>query len=307
MLRKTSKCIVSITLSLILLVSTLAITVHAESFSELGLEPIDQAETKRRIGHISPAQTQDGIEKSNLANKVMAIREKALEDPDSVTKKDIALVETYIQKYFKNNTIDMYIPKADKNGIFTNPGDYQVKDLHLPGEVQTRDYYCGPAAAVAVLKGRNINVTQEIMAERLETDSDGTLLGDFPAALNYYNGTNGNRFHYALKTGPGYYTLDWAIEMTNDAISTILGAYGVVYDCHMVNASGSARLKGYEKMGKAHIYHYVAGEGFNSSDPSNRVCLYYDSNNLKTNLGNRHMDVPFQTMARLTDDMGFIY
>jgi len=307
MLRKAGKCIVSITVSLVLLVSTLPIVAHAESFSELGLDPIDQAETRRRIGYISPAQTQAGIEKSNFANKVMAIREKALEDPDSVTKKDIALIEAYIQKYFKDNTLDMYIPKANKNSIMANPGDYREKNLWLPGEKQINNYYCGPASAVAVLKGRNINVTQSTMAKRLGTDSNGTILGNFPAGLNYYNGTNGNRFHYALMTGPGYYTMDWAIKMTNAAISTILGDYGVVYDCHMVKAHGSARLKGYEDMESNHIYHYVAGEGFDSSDPSRRICFYYDSNNLKTNLGNRHMDVPFQTMARLTDDLGLIY
>ena len=95
--------------------------------------------------------------------------------------------------------------------------------------------------------------------------------------------------------------------MTNDAISTLLGNYGVVYDVHMVNVSGSARLQGYETMQSPEIRHYVAGEGFDSTDPSARICFYYDSNNLKSNLGTRHMWVTFGTMAHLTDDMGLVF
>ncbi len=86
-----------------------------------------------------------------------------------------------------------------------------------------------------------------------------------------------------------------------------LGNYGVVYDVHMINVSGSARLQGYETMQAPEIKHYVAGEGFDSSDPSNKICNYYDSNNQKSNLGDRHMQVSFQTMARLTDDMGIAF
>jgi len=106
---------------------------------------------------------------------------------------------------------------------------------------------------------------------------------------------------------------------TMDYVIALVLLIGLVYYLRQAHASqknknriidllviGSARLAGYETISKD-IYHYVAGEGFDSTDPSNRVCYYYDSNNQKTNLGDRHMNVTFQTMARLTDDMGICY
>lgn len=52
--------------------------------------------------------------------------------------------------------------------------------------------------------------------------------------------------------------------------------------------------------------HYVAGEGFDSSTPSRRICYYYDSNKLDR-LGTHHMQVTFQVMAVLCNDMGLVY
>lgn len=308
--KKNSNRILAISVSILICISMIPVVTFGQTFSELGLQEVNsgQVEINSQIGYISAAEKQKGIEKGKLAIKVMEIREKALKNPNSVTKKDIAVVETYIKKYFKNNTIDMYIPTINEGtGIRSNPGDYQTKNIWVPGQVQQTDYWCGPASGYAVLKDRGINVTQSIMATRMQTTTQGTVLARVAPALNYYNGSNGNYFNYVLRTGPGYYTSTWAMNMTNWAISTILGNYGVIYDCHMVNAPGSARLQGYETMYSAHIYHYVAGEGFNSSDPSNRRCYYYDSNNQKTNLGDRHMNVSFQTMAHLTDDFGIVY
>ncbi|MGI5880663.1 MAG: C39 family peptidase [Syntrophomonadaceae bacterium] len=314
------KRIIAIAISAILSLSLLSGIAFAESSNELNLDKKTKAiidaeaimEINSQIGYISPADKQEGLNKSALANKIMTIREKAIKSPNSVTKYDIKMVQSYIDQYSQNSTIDNYIPKSiqeNPDGLVlkANPGDYQSKNLWLPGQVQSTNYYCGPASAVAVLRGRNINVTQSTMATRLGTTTNGTVLARFPGGLNYYNGTNGNNFRYALMQGPGSYTTTWAVNMTNASISTILGNYGVVYDVHMVNSPGSARLQGYETMSKANIYHYVAGEGFNSSSPSNRICYYYDSNNQKTNLGNRHMNVTYQTMARLTDDFGLIF
>lgn len=43
------------------------------------------------------------------------------------------------------------------------------------------------------------------------------------------------------------------------------------------------------------------------STPSRRICYYYDSNNQKNNLGDRHMRISFGSMAVLCNDRGLIY
>ncbi|MEN6460419.1 MAG: C39 family peptidase [Syntrophomonas sp.] len=320
------KRIVGTGMALICLMSMLTAPVFGESLKDLGLSesyfnksdlnkayPDGDPRINNDLGALTPEQEQAGKEKSEIATKVINIREKAIKNPQSVTKNDTEIVQSYINKYFKGQDIKAFIPNITVNKdnsisvVSSNPGDYQTKFLNLPGQVQTNNYYCGPATAYAILNGRGINVSQTTMASRLDTDTDGTNLANFPAALNYYSGTNGNYFSYALSYGPGSYSTTWAVNMTNNAISTLLGNYGVVYDVHMINVSGSARLQGYETMQAPEIKHYVAGEGFDSSDPSNRICNYYDSNNQKSNLGDRHMQVSFQTMARLTDDMGIAF
>jgi hypothetical protein len=306
-------------LILVLLLSIPSTTAFAESLKELGASftqeelnrayPDGDPRLNREIGPISAEEKQAGLEKSEMAQKVMAIREKAISNPKSITKSDVTTVQSYINKYFKGGALDTFIPNTSTLVTMSNPGDYQYKRFSLPGQVQLYDNYCGPASAYAVLKYKGINVTQDIMAQRLGIvpNGSGTSLGNFPGALNYYSGTNGNYFSYAVLWGPGSYSSSWAVTMTNDAISTLLGNYGVVYDVHMVNVSGSARLQGYETMQSPEIRHYVAGEGFDSTDPSARICFYYDSNNLKSNLGTRHMWVTFGTMAHLTDDMGLVF
>jgi hypothetical protein len=135
--------------------------------------------------------------------------------------------------------------------------------------------------------------------------NNGTSLGNVAPALNYYDGYGGNYFNYATLSGPGSYSDSWAITMTNDAILTLLGNYGVIYDVHMVKGS-SYYLEYYYPLQDNNVYHYVAGEGFDSRDPSNRICDYWDSNNLKQ-LPTRHNNVTFHCMAVLADDRGLVY
>lgn len=113
-------------------------------------------------------------------------------------------------------------------------------------------------------------------------------------------------FFYATLLPSNVPASQWNVRMADTAIATIVGNYGVIYDVHQVKGSLNY-LQGYESMVADHIYHYVAGEGFNANDPSRRICLYYDSNNQKSNLGDRHMNITFQVMGVLTNDMGLVY
>ncbi|MBO8158933.1 C39 family peptidase [Thermosyntropha sp.] len=273
----------------------------------------DYNATNSGIGNISSDEKKAAKEKSDMAQKVMKIRDKSLISPKSITKNDLEIVQKFIDKYFAGTSVSNFISTniIDKTSnsnvsIKTNPGDYQAMNLWLPGKVQEKDYWCAPASGYAVLRGRGISVTQSELANKMKTTTNGTLLGNVAPALNQYNGRNGNRFRYVLLMGPGYTAPDWPVKFTNSAISTLLGGYGVIYDVHQIKGS-KYHLQGYETMKNNHIYHYVAGEGFNSYDPSKRICYYYDSNNQKHNLGDRHMEVTFYCIAVLCNDRGLIF
>lgn len=314
-MKKKFKKISSVFLITALVLTLFTMPVFAESRAELGLKstPDDIAAMKAAIGDISPAAIKAGQDKSALAQKVVEIWEKSKKSPQSVTENDRETIQTFIDQYCQGSSVNNYINQSSSNtpSVITPDavGDGQTLNLWLPGMVQTQDNYCAAATCYAILQGRGINVSEATMATRLgiSPGGAGAVLSKVCPALNYYNGSNGNYFNYALATGPGSYTSAWQTSMTNNAIATLLGNYGVVYDVHMINSSGSARLAGYETMYSSDIKHYVAGEGFNSTDTSNKICYYYDSNNLKTNLGNRHMNVTFYIMSRLTDDMGICF
>lgn len=263
--------------------------------------------TDSQVGYISPAEKSQSAAKSTTAQKVMEIHEKSISAPQSITEADRAIVQSYINTYFPDASIDRYIiSKPEETDTMRgngNPGDYQNLNLNLPGEVQATNYYCGPASGVAVMGGMGISVRQSTMASLMHTNQSGTSPGNVAPALNHYSGTYNHNFHYALLSGPGSFSTQWAIEMTNDAISTLLGNDGVIYDVHIAK-NGHNYLQYYNN--DHDVYHYVAGEGFNSSDPSNRVCLYYDSNNQR-NLPTRHNHVSFHCMSALCDDRGLVF
>ncbi|WP_172408204.1 C39 family peptidase [Desulfosporosinus sp. FKA] len=306
------KKVITLSTILALSVTLFSVPAFAESRTELGLKQISVTDKDPNLlGDITPEAIKEGQDKSALSQKIVEIWDKSVKKPESVTESDRKTIQTYIDKYAKGNSVDKYIYKSSGNSSKITAaaiGDGVYKYLGLPGIVQSKDNYCSAATCYAILQGRGINVSETTMAQRLGIygKTNGAYLSAVCPALNYYNGYNGNNFKYALSTGPGSYTSAWETSMTNNAIATLLGNYGVVYDVHMVNSSGSARLSGYETMYSSDIRHYVAGEGFNGTNPSAKTCYYYDSNNLKS-FTNRHLWVYFSTMARLTDDMGICY
>lgn len=263
------------------------------------------------VGEISDESHSFAVDKAAAATEIQEIREQYMED-GSISDEDYARMEELINEFYPDSSVENFLPNKAARA---NPGDYDSENLNLPGAVQETDYYCGPASGYAVLRGRGISVTQSKLADLMDTNRDGTILGNVAPALNTYNGQNGNQFKYSLYTGPklsgspqaNMDATTWAINMTNNAITTIMGGYGVIYDVHQVKGS-SNYLSGYSSNGVASstMWHYVAGEGYDSSDPSNRICYYYDSNNKKY-FEDRHLHVPFRVMAVLINDLGLIF
>lgn len=83
-----------------------------------------------------------------------------------------------------------------------------------------------------------------------------------------------------------------------------ISGYGVVYNTVQYK-NETARLKGYSNISRD-IYHYVAGEGYDSSDPSNRICYYVDPNKLTYN-GYGRQDISYKTMGELCKTRGLVY
>lgn len=308
-MKKVLKRCIAIGTSTILLISMFATTASAQSWNDVNAKaPVSNVACENSANLVNNSSASDiafGLKKSEMANKVATITENDQSDPTSVTSDDVATIQSYINTYAPDANVNMYLPKKNpKIGITPMlAGDGSSKFLNLPGQVQLNDYYCGPETAYAILGGRGISTTQAKMATLAGTTSSGTVMSNLLSAMNSYNGTNGNYFKYAVVYGPGSNTTAWYNTMTADAITTLNGGYGTVYNVHMVNTPGSARLAGYDTMVASNIYHYVAGEGYNSTNTSNRICDYYDSNNEKSNLGTRHEQISFTTMAILTDDM----
>lgn len=267
------------------------------------------------IGEQSSEDKEFSDAKRCAVQEIYGLVQMATENGGELSSLEIDRLEALLACYYPDAKVEDYLALSHFDGSrSTNPGDHITMSLNLPGQVQQNNYYCGPASGCAVLRGRGINVTQSQVASQMGTTTNGTPLHNVAPGLNHWNGTNGNHFHYATLvgyklSGENMTAQEWAMLFTNSAITTILGQYGVIYNVHQV-AGSMYYLQGYSNssgLASSSLSHFVAGEGFDSSNPSSRVCYYYDSNNLKTNLGNRHMHVSFQTMAVLCNDRGLIY
>lgn len=249
------------------------------------------------------------MQKGHDVMRIMEIRENYIENNGEISPEDRTEMESLLAIYYPDAEISDYLPTL---GTRSNIGDYQIIDLDLPGKVQERGSWCGPASAYAVLKGQGINVTQSALATAMNTDNDGaggTMLWRVPNALNQYSDhTYAVQLGYKIESGNTMTADEWAVYFTNLAIATLLAGYGVIYDVNQVQGSsnylqtyGTTTNGAYSSM-----KHYVAGEGFDSSTPSGRICYYYDSNDLDR-LGTHHTQVTFQVMAVLCNDMGLVY
>lgn len=217
-------------------------------------------------------------------------------------------LEDILSKYGNGMTVSKLF-----NNTMKNPGDYQSKWVNMTPEEQITYYYCGPASGAMVLKGKGISTSQSILAGSSYMDTDSTqqtYLWRVPYALNKYKGTNGLSFNYEyIQSYSGESAVNWAIRMTNAAIGCLLTDYGTVYD---TKSTDSLMLDGYQSVPSTGLYHYVAGYGFDSSDPSNRVCYYMDPN--PSGVGSySHTDsygphnIGFREMGDLTKPLGLVF
>lgn len=141
---------------------------------------------------------------------------------------------------------------------------------------------------------RGANVSQSKMASLMDTDVNGTYLSNIPKGLNHYMPNN-----YKYYQTDGSNSTAEAIKMTNSAIGTLSSGYGVVYDT-VQRARGSARLVGYSNLTRD-VYHYIAGEGYDVTDASNRKCYYVDPHNTRTDAYGHHT-IAFRTLCTLMSD-----
>lgn len=185
------------------------------------------------------------------------------------------------------------------------------KTLSLAAVAQGTSYYCGPASAYMVLKKEGKSnfhyVTQNYLAgsasspTRLQTQ----YYGQTPFGTNWDDTMTFFSNHtYSRLWGDPNDSTSRAILLTDSAIGTIASGYGVIYDT-VQYPSSSNRLVGYSNLSST-MYHYVAGEGYNTADPYNRVCLYVDPNGSNQSAFGHHQ-IGFRLMCRLVKDRGIVF
>ena len=280
------------------------------------------------IGEQTEEEAAFSREKAAAVTRIMEIRTEFFQNNGVIDEHEYREISELIHKYYPDAEVEQYLPPIAGSGaqasggydlnsvVDPDPSLWQSINLNLPGQLQKYSYYCAPASARAVLKGLGITTSQNTLAEKMgTTQSNGTSLYSVAPALNEYSGQNNKYFHYStlegyMLTGASMSAPEWRNQLMNAAASTLIGGYGVIYDCHQV-AGSSYYLAGYANtngVAASTIYHYVAGEGFNYTNSANKRCLYYDPNNNSTlNLGNHHMNINFSTMAVLCNDRGLIY
>lgn len=184
-------------------------------------------------------------------------------------------------------------------------------NLSLPQHIQSETYYCGPASAIMVLKKEGKSNTHYITQNYLA----GSTLSPTRLQTNYYHQTpfdsnwdNTMTFYsnhtYSRMMGDPYDSTNHAIALTNSAIGTLASGYGVIYDTVQYQY-GTARLVGYNSL-THDMYHYVAGEGYDTADPYNRLCLYVDPNGDNASAVG-HRQIGFRLMCTLVKDRGIVF
>ena len=186
--------------------------------------------------------------------------------------------------------------------LSTNSVTRQIKRLDIPALSQKNGYYCGPASAQMILRGEDVYVTQDDLADDLETNSEGTSFGsNWESALNEYSDND-----YQILWGSPSDPTDRAILMTDSAIGTLARGYGVIYDTIQYAGTSTNRLVGYSNYLPNNIYHYVAGTGYNNNQPEDRICYYNDPNAGRPDAYGEQ-EIGFRLMCTLMKDRGLVF
>lgn len=203
-------------------------------------------------------------------------------------------IHDIISKYYDDSVVDQIV--NSHSGMQTRASNKKVYNLNLSAVKQATNYWCGPASAYMVVANVicGTDASQAKMASLMETNANGTYLSNIPNGLNPYMP---NTYEYYQTDGSN--STAEAIKMTNSAIGTLSSGYGVVYDT-VQRARGSARLVGYYNLTRD-VYHYIAGEGYDITDASNRKCYYVDPHNTRTEAYGHHT-IAFRTLCTLMSD-----
>lgn len=203
-------------------------------------------------------------------------------------------IHDIIFKYYDDSVVNQIV--TSYSGMQTRANNNKVYNLNLSAVKQATSYCGGPASAYMVVAKavRGANVSQSKMASLMDTDVNGTYLSNIPKGLNHYMPNN-----YKYYQTDGSNSTAEAIKMTNSAIGTLSSGYGVVYDT-VQRARGSARLVGYSNLTRD-VYHYIAGEGYDVTDASNRNVLLCRPHNTRTDAYGHHT-IAFRTLCTLMSD-----
>lgn len=184
------------------------------------------------------------------------------------------------------------------NAIITpyNIGDYEYENAPLAAEYQQEDYYCGPATAVSIVNGKGSYVSQVTAASLLGTTWNGTNFGN-----NWLKVLNASYTGHNYQVAWGYY--GWPADLANRAITSTKNTCGFALNAYMYDTN--TYLPGYNyTMGE--VYHYVAGCGYDSTDPSRRYIRYFDPNGNVSGAAGYHK-VTVQLMGRATEQRGVVH
>lgn len=176
-----------------------------------------------------------------------------------------------------------------------NIGDYEFKRVGVSAESQIEGYYCGPATAANIINGYGKTyITQGTAADKLGTTTAGTGFGS--QWLQVLNPTYTDAYYQVAKGRYG-----WAADLANRCITSIRNGHGVALN--VVMNYNTTYLPGYG--GGYEVRHYIAGCGFDSTDPSRRYVIYFDPNSAIP--VSQYQKVSFQQMALATQTHGIIH
>lgn len=279
-----------------LLLSTLVLTLAFSNLAfALDLEPSTQAITKQ-----SDEEIKLGREKEKDAKVLI----KALDDlkAKKITKNGFdKIVDNYKSKYAR---------QSSANNSLTASMLLTYGVLNLPAYGQDTPYYCGPASAYNMLNWLGItsyngrSLTQANLANDLGTTTDGTPFSG-TWALTLKNWSDGYNYIARWASNSGTLT-QWKGDLYSFTKCDVYSSWpGVVYDTHQKPSDTVNRLPGYESISKD-VWHYVAGDGYDETDPSARKVHYSDSNKYRTGAWGSHWTT-VHIMGTITWDRGMVW
>lgn len=157
--------------------------------------------------------------------------------------------------------------QARQSGTAGTLSDYPAHSLGAAYQLQSTDYWCGPASGWIVMNwlgygasaynGNALNQTNLASGTWMNTTSGGTNLGDDPWRKTLNGWTS------PTQSQAGWYIINWgpaASTISSDLAFDIDHYYVLIYDVHMSAAHG--KLPGYS--GYTEAWHYVAGNGYSN-------------------------------------------